>query len=61
LCLTDLLRSQHGQSGSLVETFHITHRLSTVVDGVQKLAPLAIITIANFWVVELLTQLGHVV
>lgn len=61
LSLTDLFRSQHRQSGTLVETFHISYWVSSIVDRVEELAPLAVITVTNSWIMKLLAQLRHVV
>lgn len=61
LGLADLFRAKHCESGTLVKTFHVSYRFSSIVDRVQKLAPLAVITVADFRVMKLLTQLGHVV
>lgn len=61
LSLGDLLRSQHRESGTLVEPFHITDGFSPIVNGVQELASLPVVAIANGGVMELGAQLSHVV
>jgi hypothetical protein len=61
LGLTDLFRPQHGEPRSLIETFHVSHRLATVVNRVEELAPLTVVAVTNFRVVELLAKLRHVV
>ena len=61
LGFADLLRTQKGEAGTFVQAFHVSHRLSTVINRMQKLAPLAVVAVPDLGIVELLAQLRHVV